>query len=160
MQDSWHADRFLHWRNGRLFKSGGILRKSDIRYGYSDSPLFKATQNLHFIGIPVNARYTPWSSRKLGIYVSAGFMAEKCIAGQIKKENPQDPDYAYAGSDERPFQFSFNAAAGAQYSLTHKCAVFIEPGVGIYLKNGSRLRTIYSERPVTFNVNVGLRFGR
>lgn len=134
--------------------------KSDIRYGYSDSPLFEATQNLHFVGIPVNVRYIPLSFGKLDIYASVGFMAEKCISGQIKKENPQDPGYSYLGSDDRPFQFSFNAAVGAQYSLAESCAVFIEPGVGIYLKNGSRLRTIYSERPVTFNVNVGLRFGR
>ena len=133
--------------------------KSDIRYGYSDSPLFKATQNLHFIGIPLNVRYTPWSFRKLDIYVSAGFMAEKCIAGQIKETDQQYPVYRYDGCDSRPFQLSFNASAGLQYSLTHNCAAFIEPGVGIYLKNGSRLRTIYSERPVTFNINVGLRFG-
>ena len=133
--------------------------KSDIRYGYSDSPLFNASQYLHFIGIPVNVRYTPWSFRNLGIYVSAGFMAEKCIAGQIKEADPQYPLYRYEGCDSRPFQFSFNGAAGVQYSLTHRCAVFIEPGVGIYLKNGSKLRTIYSERPITFNVNVGLRFG-
>ena len=86
-------------------------------------------------------------------------MAEKCIAGQIREADPQDPGYAYVGSDERPFQFSVNAAVGAQYLLAGRCAVFIEPGVGIYLKNGSKLRTIYSERPVTLNVNVGLRFG-
>ena len=133
--------------------------KSDIRYGYSDSPLFKASQSLHFIGIPVNVRYMPWSFRKLGVYVSAGFMAEKCVAGQIMEADPQSPVYRYDGCDSRPFQFSFNAAGGVQYSLVGSCAIFIEPGVDLHLKNGSRLRTIYSERPVTFNVNVGLRFG-
>ncbi|MBD5274975.1 MAG: hypothetical protein HDS37_02560 [Bacteroides sp.] len=133
--------------------------RSDIRYGYSDSPIFKASQCLHFLGVPVNVRYTPWSFGNLGIYVSAGFMAEKCIAGQIKESDPQYPVYRYDGCDSRPFQLSFNAAAGVQYSLAHKCAVFIEPGVDIYLNNGSRLRTIYSEKPLTFNVNVGLRFG-
>lgn len=134
--------------------------QSDIRYGYSDSPLFKASQNLHFVGIPVTARYMPWSFRKLDIYCSAGVIAEKCIAGQIKTDNPSDPGYSYVGCNDRPFQFSFNVAAGMQYSFIGSCAIFIEPGVGLYLKNGSRLRTIYSERPVTFNVNVGLRFGR
>lgn len=133
---------------------------SDIRYGYSDSPLLKASQNLHFLGIPFNVRYTPLSYRKLDVYASAGFMAEKCLGGGIKTENFSDPGYSYAGCNDRPFQFSINAAVGLQYSLSGSCAVFIEPGVGLYLKNGSRLRTIYSERPVTFNVNVGLRFGR
>ena len=133
--------------------------RSDIRYGYSDQTLYKAVQNLHFIGLPVNLRWTPWRSGKLGIYVSAGVMAEKCIGGELREESPSNPVYRYVGCDERPFQFSFNAAAGAQYDLTRNCALFIEPGVGVYLKNGSRLRTIYSERPLTFNVNVGLRFG-
>ena len=134
--------------------------KSDIRYGYSDSRLSKASQNLHFLGIPVNLRYTPWSVGRLDIYASAGFMAEKCIAGDIRDDSSSDAGYRYSGCDERPFQFSFNAAAGLQYALAAGCSVFIEPGVGIYLNNGSKLRTIYSERPVTFNVNVGFRFGR
>lgn len=133
--------------------------RSDIKYGYSDSPLLKATQNLHFVGIPVNLRYTPWRYRKLELYTSVGFMAEKCIFGDIKEDSPSNPGYSYVGCDERPFQFSFNAAAGVQYTLASKCAVFVEPGLGMYIKNGSRLRTIYSERPFTFNVNVGFRFG-
>lgn len=134
--------------------------KSDIRYGYSDSRLSKASQNLHFLGIPVNLRYTPWRVGRLDIYASAGFMAEKCIAGDIRDDSSSDAGYRYSGCDERPFQFSFNAAVGLQYALAAGCSVFIEPGVGIYLNNGSKLRTIYSERPVTFNVNVGFRFGR
>ncbi len=133
--------------------------RSDIKYGYSDSQLSKAIQNLHFIGIPVNFRYTPWRFRKFDVYSSVGFMAEKCIAGEIKDESSTASRYRYEGCEDRPFQFSFNAAAGIQYTLTRQCAVFIEPGVGLYLKNGSRLRTIYSERSFTFNVNVGLRFG-
>lgn len=133
--------------------------RSDISYGYSDSRLMKAHQNLHYLGIPVNLRYTPLSFRNLDIYVSAGMMAEKCLAGEIKEEDPVDTGYSYPGCDDRPFQFSVNAAAGVQYNLTRKCGVYLEPGIGIYLKNGSKLRSIYSERPVTFNVNIGLRFG-
>ena len=133
--------------------------RSDIRYGYSDHTLYKAIQNLHFIGIPVNLRFTPWRSGKFGVYVSVGVMGEKCLGGELKEDSPSNPTYRYEGYDDRPFQFSFNAAAGLQYSPAHKCALFLEPGVGLYLKNGSKLRTIYSERPLTFNVNVGLRFG-
>lgn len=132
--------------------------RSDIKYGYSDLQLSKATQNLHFIGIPVNLRYIPWSFRKFDVYGSLGFMAEKCIGGEIKDESSNGSRYSYEGCDDRPYQFSFNAAVGIQYDITHKCAVFLEPGIGMYLKNGSKLRTIYAERPLTFNINVGLRF--
>ncbi len=152
---SWSIGQNLNVGTGICYS----YLRSDIKYGYSDAPLFKATQNLHFIGIPVNLRYTAWRFRKFDIYASAGFMAEKCIGGQLKEESPSNLGYNYEGCDERPFQLSFTAAAGLQYALAHRCAVFIEPGVGMYLKNGSNLRTIYSERPLTFNVNVGLRFG-
>ncbi len=152
---SWRVAHCLDIGTGLCYS----YLRSDIKYGYSDSSLSKATQNLHFIGIPVNLRYTPWSFRKFDVYASLGFMAEKCIAGEIEDESSHAPRYSYEGCGDRPFQFSFNAAAGIQYDITHNCAIFIEPGVGLYLKNGSRLRTIYTERPLTFNINVGLRFG-
>ncbi|MDE6636855.1 MAG: hypothetical protein K2K32_01315 [Muribaculaceae bacterium] len=152
---SWHVGHHLNIGTGLCYS----YLRSDIMYGYSDFPLLKASQNLHFIGVPVNVRYTPWRYRKFAFYTSVGFMAEKCIWGEIKEEYQSNSGYTYEGSDERPFQFSFNAAAGIQCNLTHKCAVFIEPGVGMYIKNGSRLRSIYSERPLTFNINVGFRFG-
>ncbi|MDE7347934.1 MAG: hypothetical protein K2N48_14480 [Muribaculaceae bacterium] len=153
---SWPVCHNLHVGTGVTYS----YLHSDISYGYSDSPLFNASQDLHFIGLPISVRYIPWSFRKLDIYTSTAFMAEKCIGGRINTDNPSDPGYSYTGCDDRPFQFSFNAAVGLQYSLAGRCAVFVEPGVGIYLKNGSRLRTIYSERPLTFSVNVGLRFGK
>lgn len=145
-----------------LYMDTGIvysLLRSDITYGYSGSSLSKAHQNLHFLGIPVNLRYTPLHLRKLDIYCSLGFMAEKCIAGEIKEDSPADIGYSYEGCNERPYQFSFNAAAGVQYNVSDKCGIYIEPGAGLYLKNGSRLRSIYTERPITFNLNIGLRFG-
>ncbi|MDE6342315.1 MAG: PorT family protein, partial [Muribaculaceae bacterium] len=99
--------------------------RSDISYGYSDSRLMKAHQNLHFLGIPVNLRYTPLHFRNLDIYVSAGLMAEKCLAGEIKEDEPVDAGYSYPGCDERPFQFSGNAAAGVQYNLSRQCGVYM-----------------------------------
>ncbi len=134
--------------------------RSDISYGYSDSRLMKAHQNLHYLGIPVNLRYAPFHFRNLDIYLSAGFMAEKCVAGNINEETATDVGYSYPGCNDRPFQFSVNAAAGVQYNLTRQCGIYIEPGAGVYLKNGSMLRSIYTEKPVTFNLNIGLRFGK
>ncbi len=132
--------------------------KSDISFGYSNSMLHKAVQKLHFIGIPLDIRYTPWRFKQFDIYVSGGIMAEKCIAGGIKEYNNEYGDYSYDGSEERPFQFSVNASAGIQLRLARQCGLFIEPGIGIYLDNGSKLRSIYTEKPVTFNINLGIRF--
>ncbi len=133
--------------------------RSDIRCGNSDAPLLHFEQKLHFLGVPVAFRYTPLRIRKIGLYLSAGMMVEKCIGGKIVGKSEDCPDdYSYVGSEERPFQFSVDIAGGVRYDFNRNCGVYLEPGAGFYLKNGSRLRTLYSERPVTFNINVGLRF--
>ncbi|MDE6648704.1 MAG: porin family protein [Muribaculaceae bacterium] len=151
---SWEVMNHLNIDTGITYS----CLMSDINFGYSDSRMNKAVQTLHFLGIPVNVRYTPWRFRNFEIYASAGVMAEKCISGIISGERTAGATYRYDGCDDRPFQFSVNASAGLQYDFSRKCSVYLEPGLGLYMKNGSKLRSIYSERPVTFNVSVGLRF--
>lgn len=132
--------------------------KSDIRYGDANCRLCRAEQKLHFLGIPVAIRYSPVILNHLDCYVSAGAMVEKCVGGTIADEASNGKAYSYPGCDDRPFQFSLNAAAGIQYNIANGCGLYLEPGIGIYLDNGSRLRTIYNERPLTFNLNIGVRF--
>lgn len=71
------------------------------------------------------------ASEFFDFYASAGFMTEKCISGQIIKENPGDAKYSYTGCEDRPFIFSVNASAGVQYNLSKKCGIYVEPGVGL-----------------------------
>lgn len=132
--------------------------KSDIKYKSYYSEIQYAQQELHFIGIPISLRYTALKLPHCDLYISGGAMAEKCIGGSINCDDRSDTPYSYPGCDERPFQFSLNAALGVQYNIVKDCGLYLEPGAGIYLDNGSRLRTIYSERPLTFNLNIGLRF--
>lgn len=150
------------WPIAHNFEIGSGLTysylRSDISCGYSDAPLHHFEQRLHFLGIPIAFRYTPLRIRKIGLYLSAGMMAEKCIGGKIVSKSEDYPDYTYTGSEERPFQFSINIAGGIRYDFNRNYGIYLEPGAGFYLKNGSRLRTIYAERPATFNINIGLRF--
>lgn len=132
--------------------------KSDIKYGDANTGIWNGEQKLHFIGIPVSLRYTALSMHHCDFYVSGGAMVEKCIGGKIESDDRSGTPYSYTGCDDRPFQFSLNASAGIQYNFDKGCGLYLEPGIGIYLDNGSRLRTIYSERPVTFNLNIGIRF--
>lgn len=132
--------------------------KSDIKYGDANTGIWNGEQKLHFIGIPVSLRYTALSMHHCDFYVSGGAMVEKCIGGKIESDDRSGTIYSYPGCDDRPFQFSLNASAGIQYNFAKGCGLYLEPGMGIYLDNGSRLRAIYSERPVTFNLNIGVRF--
>ena len=131
--------------------------KSDIRYGDTYNGVWKGEQKLHFLGVPVGVRYTPMSLNNFDCYIAGGAMAEKCIAGTIINDTQGKP-YSYPGCEERPWQFSLNAGVGVQYNLAKECGIYLEPGMSIYIKNGSRLRSIYNERPINFNLNIGIRF--
>ncbi len=134
--------------------------KSDITFGDKFAATYSGRQKLHFIGIPASVRYAPLSGSHFACYVSGGAMVEKCVGGTIKGDDAHGIPYTYPGCEERPFQFSLNAALGLQYNISGECGIYLEPGVGFYPDNGSRLRTIYSERPLTFNLNIGIRFSR
>lgn len=131
--------------------------KSDISYGgvYSYG---KATQQLHYLGVPVSIRYIPFECKHFNAYLSAGMIFERCVAGKISTDSPFGVPFTYDGMNERPFQFSVNAALGLQYNMSNSCGVFIEPGIGYYFDDGTSLKTIYKEHPFNFNLNVGFRF--
>ncbi len=132
--------------------------KSEIRYGDFLSGIWNGNQKLHFLGVPIGARYTPFKFQRLDIYTTGGAMMEKCIAGSLKEDRSSGISYSYPGCKERPFQICLNAAVGIQYNIAKELGIYLEPGLGFYLKNGSKLHTIYGKRPVTFNLNIGIRF--
>lgn len=96
-------------------------------------------QRLNYLGLPLNIIYNLWQTRHFGLYVSAGGMIEKSL-------------------DTSHWQFSLNGAVGAEYKLTDFFSLYAEPGLGYYFKDGSSTPTIYQDRPLNFNLNLGLRF--
>lgn len=96
-------------------------------------------QGLNYIGLPVNISYDLWRTHQLGLYVSAGGLIEKSL-------------------DTSPWQFSINGAAGAEYNLTDFLSLYAEPGLGYFFKDGSSTPNIYQDRPLNFNLRLGLRF--
>mgnify|MGYP002534901500 CR=1 FL=1 len=133
---------------------------SDIREG-SESHYCTGVQKLHYIGVPLNVKYRLISWRMLDLYGSAGALAEKCVSARV------DTDYILDGrktaSDteslsEHPLQWSVNASLGVQCRLISALSLYVEPGVSYYFDDGSSLNIIYKDKPVNFNLNLGLRF--
>ena len=96
-------------------------------------------QRLDYIGLPLNVGYDLWKNRTFGLYVTAGGMIEKRLGAT-------------------PWLFSLNAAAGAEYRLNNHFSLYAEPGLGYYFPDGSATPTIYQDRPLNFNLSLGLRF--
>lgn len=118
-------------------------------------------QRLHYIGIPVNVDYSLWQNRRFDVYVSAGGMVERNVSGNLSTTEYVNGSVLSSEEDDvktTRLQWSVDAAAGAQLNIVDGVGIYIEPGIGYYFKNGSGLKTAYSERPVNFNLKLGLRY--
>lgn len=158
-----HAGASIAYRiNDRVSVETGIAYSylsADIHEG-SDSYYFAGEQSLHYVGIPVGVRVRAMSWKNFDIYVGAGFEADKCVSGTIKKAyviNGQTRDDGHESICIRPLQWSVNAGAGVQYNFSSMVGIYAEPGLSYYFDNGSNIETIYSEKPLNFNLNIGLR---
>ena len=108
-------------------------------------------QHLTYIGIPVNVSYRLWGSRYLNVYLSAGGMVEKMVKG-----SQQTSDMTTSVSI-RPLQFSLNSAVGAEFNISRQFSLYAEPGLGYWFDNGSSVSTYYQDKPLSFNLNFGIR---
>ena len=147
-----------------LFRS-----ESGVTYTYLSSSLSSGTsknlyeteQSLQYIGIPLNIMYNIWDNKQMGFYLSGGGLVEKNISG--KSHTNYIINNKIELSEERkikdgPLQFSVNSAVGFQYNASSLLGVFVEPGIGYYFNNGSDIETIYKDKPLNFNLKIGLRF--
>lgn len=135
---------------------------TDITSG-SDASYFVTEQRLHYVGIPIQAGYTIFSSRPFNAYATAGFQIEKCVSGTQSTTYSIDQSYrsssAYHNKLGRGlWQASFNASAGLQFNVTRNIGLYFEPGVSYYVSDGSSLPSIRHDKPWQFSMQGGLRF--
>lgn len=133
---------------------------SDLREG-SDSHYMTGEQVLHYIGIPLNLKYRILSWQRLELYASAGTLVEKCVSAKLDSDiilDSQRKSSVTQSISERPVQWSANVSVGLQYRIAGPLNIFVEPGASYYFNDGSTLQTIYKEKPLNFNFNMGVRF--
>lgn len=133
---------------------------SDMKDGTKDN-YSSGSQKLDYIGVPLNVKYRAFAYRRLSLYASAGLLTEKCVSGKTTHE------YVISGEKKKretedvaakPWQLSVNAALGAQFDVLRNVGVYVEPGVSYYFDDRSPLSTIYKEKPLNFNLNLGVRY--
>ena len=133
---------------------------SDMKDGTKDN-YSSGSQKLDYIGVPLNVKYRALGYRRLSVYASAGLLTEKCVSGKTTHE------YVISGEKKKheaedvaakPWQLSVNAALGAQFDVLRNVGVYVEPGVSYYFDDRSPLSTIYKEKPLNFNLNLGVRY--
>ncbi len=116
-------------------------------------------QNLHYIGLPLNASYSIVKTKRFNVYATVGGEIEKLVKGEAKlavEDAPQASPKSSAIKEGSPV-FSVNAAIGGEYRFSEDLCAYIEPGVSRHFNNGSTVENIYKDRPTNFNLNIGIR---
>lgn len=151
---------------GRLGVETGLtysILSSSVKIGNSETGKNWSTgsQTLHYLGIPLNISFNILNSRYVNIYLTGGGMMEKSISGSIKTDEYVDGKFdrtLTTNISPKGLQWSVNAAAGIQANILPQLGFFVEPGVSHHFKNGSRVRSIYTDKPTDFSLGFGLRY--
>lgn len=151
---------------GRLGVETGLtysILSSSVKIGNSETGKNWSTgsQTLHYLGIPLNISFNILNSRYVNIYVTGGGMMEKSISGSIKTDEYVDGKFdrtLTTNISPKGLQWSVNAAAGVQANILPQFGFFVEPGVSHHFKNGSRVRSIFTDKPTDFSLGFGLRY--
>ena len=124
---------------------------SDFISGVSDTRTV-STQDLHYIGVPLNLSYSVWEYKGLHTYVTAGG------EGAVNIKNHTETDGEVKESKRDKMQWSTNASVGIQYDFIPQLGVYVEPGMKYYFDNGSQIENIFKDKKLNFNIQFGLRF--
>lgn len=130
----------LHYQ---LSPTLSLLSGINYTYLYSEFsiPLYQNLnyeQKLHYLGIPIGLSWQLLRSNGFSLYVSASTMLEKCL-------------------NEKPWQWSVNAAAGAEYAIIPQLGLYFEPSLGYFFDDGTSFKHYYKEHPFAPSIEFGIR---
>lgn len=109
------------------------------------------TQRLHYIGIPLNLKYKVWGNSAIHTYATAGCQADFNVSAKM-----QTGDITTDADKDRT-QWSVGGAVGVQYNIIPRMGIYAEPGVRYDIDNKSSVETIFKEKKLNFNLQLGVR---
>ena len=131
-----------------------------LRYTYLSTKIYEKTiknsfgigdmnrkQQIHYLGIPLNASYSFWCSPKWNAYVSAGAVMEFPVAASIDgvKMNA-------------PFMWAAEAGLGMQYDITDHLGIYVDCNIQYFFNTGSEIRNAWTDRPLGVSIPIGIRY--
>ena len=151
----------------RLLMDGKVGEKVDFRLqieafnGIAGSTNGNGSQELHYLGIPLNVIYRFARIKRLSFYASAGGQVDFYLAGRQKDEG-YDEGISGSGYKElkhENVQFSVQANVGAALTLYKQTELYLEPYMAYYFENNSSIHNIWKDKPFNFGLTLGVRTG-
>ena len=119
-------------------------------------------QDLGYLGVPLRLEtaFNVWKG--LWLSAGAGGMVEKGLLSSSWTNSWMDGQMAETARNPKPdtggLLWSVGANAGAEYRFSPSFGLYFTPGVEYHFDNGSEVRSAYTEKPLHWNVNLGVRF--
>jgi len=112
------------------------------------------SQNLNYVGIPLGVSYKFLKGEKVSLSVGAGAIAEKMVSGGLKPVS----DTHSIKLDSKGVHVCTYCDIDAEVMLTKNVGVSLQPAVGYnFSEKGSDYRSVWDDRPVSFEVRMALR---
>jgi len=135
----------------------------------------RENQYFHYLGVPLTLNYKFYELGKAKFYFSAGGMVQKDIKGQYESKIaytestlivmglPRDlyysePYYMKESIKQANPQFSANVGIGGAYPIYKKLYLYGTIGGAYYFDAGNKYSTIYSDRKIQLDFNLGVKF--
>lgn len=123
------------------------------------------TQTVHLLGVPLKVGYKIIDNPLFELSVAGGGRVDKAIASKtVTRLALNGPEPVKSASSGTVFHlyWSLTASASAAYKLSSLVGLYLEPGLswhfGSKSDNGLALETVWSGRPLNFQLNAGVRF--
>lgn len=123
------------------------------------------TQTVHLLGVPLKVGYKIIDNPLFELSVAGGGGVDKAIASKTVTRlalNGPEPVKSASNGKAFPLYWSLTASASAAYKLSSLVGLYLEPGLswhfGSKSDSGLALETVWSGRPLNFQLNAGVRF--
>ncbi len=122
------------------------------------------TQQLHYLGIPLNVNYSLLSFHKLNMYVSMGGMIEKDFYGKYQYDETVEPE-TNSGAEKKVSvsihqknpQVSINTGLGLFYPIYDNLGIYGKIGGAYYFDTHNKYKTYYSDKKIVLDMNIGFK---
>ncbi|MDR0232217.1 MAG: outer membrane beta-barrel protein [Dysgonamonadaceae bacterium] len=132
---------------------------SVYRWNYGNA--FDATQQLHYLGVPLNGVVYLWKNNpKWNAYVSFGAMLEKGLWMRTVRNEHFWSNYTLVTTQKSNidgWQWSLNSSLGISYRFANKMELYAEPRISYYFDSDQPM-SIRTDWPVSVGVGGGLRY--
>lgn len=119
------------------------------------------TQELHYLGIPVNIKYDILNRGRVSFYGKAGGKLEWGVAGRNRYEKRYADgvmsQYYGADIDMKGVVPSVGVAVGGEYHLSRVFGLYFEPSANYYFQNSAQPESYRSQNKLSVNFSAGLR---